>query len=300
MSETLVTPPASSSTAPPSGTSPPATGTEPAAGGGAAAKWYETLTDKELAADTGLQRYENVEALAKGYKNLEKRFGIPENRRIDLPEDLTKAEDMRPVWTRLGAPEKVEGYIEAGLKMPDGATDGDKGLLKDFIENVAHKNGMPANFAKAAFDWWAQRGADAVKAGETAATERRTAGEAELKTAFGQAYDTRHAEIVQLLGEIDPKGEVGLTKENLVSFPKLAVALSKIVDMRREPGGEARTGDAGRGDTMTPAQAKAAVKTLEGDPIKGKALNDRDHAMHKDVVKERSRLLAIADGRAPP
>jgi hypothetical protein len=46
---------------------------------------------------------------------------------------------------------------------------------------------------------------------------------------------------------------------------------------------------------MTPAQARAAVATLEGDAVKGKALRERDHPQHKAVVAERNRLLGLID-----
>lgn len=266
----------------------------------AAAKWYEGLANKDMAADKGLQRYETVEALATGYKNLEKRFGVPENRRIDLPEDLTNAEAMKPVWQRLGTPDKIEGYADAGMKLPDGASESDKKTLSSFTEAM-FKAGVPAQHAKAMFDAWAAQGAARVAADAAAAETRKTEGAALLKTEFGAAHDQRVKEITTLLSRVDPKGESGLTADNLTTYPKMALMLARMVERMQEPNPGVITGDAAVGDrALSPAQAKAAIAALSSDPIKGKALTDRDHPMHKAVVDERRRLLAMSEGREVP
>lgn len=280
------------------------------AGDGAAAAaekpYYETFADEGLRSSQTIQRYKTPEELAKGFLNLEKRFGIPENRRIDLPEDLTSAEAMRPVYERLGMPAKVEGYAEAGVKMPDGASEADKKTLDVFLP-VFHQLGLSAAQAKGIFDVWAKTGAEGVVVQQAAYEERRTEGTKALRGEWGQAAGAREKELERLVKAYDPDGKVGLTfgeNANWGAHPELGRMLLRMADRMGEagdPGNEGAGGGAGhgRGAAMSPAQAKAALETLKADPVKGPALINADHQMHKQVVAERRRLLALSEGRDP-
>lgn len=269
---------------------------DPAAGDNPA-PFYEGFADDALKTSPAIQRYKTPEELAGAYVNLEKRFGIDPARRIDLPADPNDAEGMRAVYAKLGLPEKADGY---GLKMPDGATDSDKATLAGFAD-TAHKLGLPPSMAKGLFDWWAQQGADQVTAQEAAVTERVRTGNEALKTEFGQAYEQKTRELDGFVEKYFPKEIAEALKgDGKGMYPNLVRGLAKILDAVAEPGKlDGGTGAlAGKfGDpVLTPAQAKAAVRTLEGDPVKGKALTDRNHPQHSEVVKERSRLLAMAEG----
>jgi hypothetical protein len=265
--------------------------------GGAAKAYYESFADETLRTDPGVQLFKSSEELAKGYVALQKRFGIDPARRLDLPADGADEAAMREVWTKLGLPEKADGY---GLELGEGATDADKSMLGKFTE-FAHKAGFPANFAKAALEFWAGESAGAVEAQAAQLAERRTLGEAALKTEFGAAHETRMREITNLIKTQDPKGEAGLTAENLAMYPGVTKLLAKVINRMAEPGvAGGQTGDAAMGDVvMSPAQAGAALVLLNRDPIKAKALADKDHPQHAAVITERRKLLAMKDGRSP-
>lgn len=266
-------------------------------GGGAAAAFYESFQSADLKTNPSVQRYKTPEELAGAYVNLEKRFGIDPARRVDLPADPNDADGMRAVYTKLGLPEKADGY---GFKLDDKASDADKTMLADFAQ-AAHKAGMPPQFAKAAMEFWQGKVAAANASAEAAQTARVAEGTAALKTEFGQAYEPRLGEIQRLIATDAPKELAEALKgDGLLAYPNLAKFLSKVVERMAEPG--AAGGLSGDGDTgaraMTPAQAQGAVRALEGDPIKGKALRERNHPQHKAVVEERQRLLAMANPAA--
>lgn len=270
----------------------------PAADAGAGDKpWYEMLASEPLRANPSLQLFKNHDELANAYVSLEKRFGIDPARRIDLPADPADAKAMREVWAKLGLPEKADGY---GFKLDDKASDADKAMLGKFTE-AAHAAGMPKAMAEASMKFWMEQTAAADQARADAFTAQAAEGKAALQKEWGGAYDQKAKEIGQALvkyGDADLVAE--LDGDKLGNYPNLARMIGKMLDRMAEPnaaGGEG--GDADRGArALTPNQAKAAVSVLESDPVKGKALRDAAHPMHKAVVAERLALLAQTEAKA--
>lgn len=243
-------------------------------------------------------RHKSVEDMARSLTAAESKLGVPADQLLRLP---TKPEESADLYRKLGAPETADGYK---ITLPEGASDDDKAVAKSFAEHM-HKSGpFPPDFVKAAVDWNNQMAEAATKAETEAATQRREAGEALLKKELGAKFDPDMGAVGKLLNDL---GGEELAKEfdatGMGDNPRLMLALHKIVDRLGEPDGleGGNRGSGGEG-LMTPGQAKAARITLENDTVKGAALRDKDHAMHKSVVEERNRLFAMEDGRkyVPP
>ena len=236
-----------------------------------------------------MQLFKSPEELAKGYVSLEKRFGVDPARRIDLPADPNDKDGMRAVYARLGLPESPDKY---GLALDDKATDADKAMLGDFTK-AAHELGLPADMAKGVMGFWMAKVAEANAAAEAAQTAQASAGVEALKKAWGLAYEPKLKEIGRALSTYgDPELQKALEGDAIGRFPNLAQMLGKMLDRMAEPGGAGGlSGEAAGADrAMTPDQAKAELRKLESDPVKGKALRERDHPQHKAVVAERNRL----------
>jgi hypothetical protein len=301
MSDThLASPPASSSPTPttaPTSTSPPAVNPGSGAPAGAApAAFYEGFGDKGLAANRSVTKFNSAEELAQGYVNLEARFGVPAERRVDLPEDMTNAEQMRGVWTKLGLPEKADGY---GFKLGPEATAADTAMLGRYIEQ-AHKVGLPTAQAREMLDWWVGMNAEAQAAQAQQLTDRRAAGEAELKAAFGNAYEARMREATNLLARYDPQGKTGLKADQLTTFPAWTQMLIRMAERMAEPEGGQLPGGFGEGGgerPLTPAQAQAQLAAFNLDGAKQQALFNDKHPSHAAVLAERTRLLEAANPR---
>lgn len=86
-------------------------------------------------------------AAVTSYREAQQYIGVPPDRVIKLPENLTDPDGMKPVWGRLGVPEKPEGYdfssiVDADTKQP---------LLDEqettWLRGVAHKLNIPAGAA---------------------------------------------------------------------------------------------------------------------------------------------------------
>lgn len=89
----------------------------------AANEWHAGLDadTKGWIGGMGLDKLPAEQALAKVipmYRGAEQKLGVPAEQLLRLPGKDAKPEDMRAFYTKLGAPEKPEGYE---LPLPDGA-----------------------------------------------------------------------------------------------------------------------------------------------------------------------------------
>ncbi|PZQ63358.1 MAG: hypothetical protein DI570_09200 [Phenylobacterium zucineum] len=254
--------------------------------------WYSTLPD-DLKGNPTVVRFKSQADAISNMVGLEKRLGAPADQLLRVP---TKPEDMdafaKDVFKRLGAPETAEGY-----KLEwEGQTEAEKAVAGEFAKHMFEKGGFPPSAVSAAVEFWRGRVAAEEAAEIEADKQAAAAAETALRTEWGAAFDTTKGEIGKLIAEL---GGDKLVQEldlntGLGSSPELARFLKKVVDMRAEGG---PTGDGQRaktGDTpMTPGEARAARAMLEGDPVKSKALFNRDDPMHKSVVEERNRYFAM-------
>ena len=229
--------------------------------------------------------------------NLEKSLGVPVERRIDIPADPADAEGMRAVLTKLGLPDKPEGYA---LAPPEGATDNDKALLNEFAIE-AHKAGILPAHVRAVTEFWAARNAAAIEQAKQADVQMRETGDKALKEAFGTAYEPVQAEIDALLEKHFSKDvQAALKREDRALFPGFVKGLASLAAEFREPG-SGGPGAAGKPDfgqrPLTPKEATAALAALNGNPEKYKALTTKDHPQHAAVLAERRKLLAWENGQ---
>ena len=265
---------------------------------GKTAEFWEGFTDAKLKESPVVLRHKTVEDLARSLTAAESKLGVPADQLIRVP---SKPEDYRDVYVKLGAPETPEGYK---IGLPDKATDADKAAAKSFAEHMHKAGPFPPDFVKAAVDWNNQQAEAAIAALTEQQTQAKAEGEAYLKKQLGAQFDPDMKAVGEMLAASKIEGlaeELNVT--GLGDNPKLMHFLQTVVERLGEPGSLEGNGQGSGGQLeMTPGQAKSARITLENDPIKGPALRDSSHAMHKSVVEERIRLFALEDGRkyVPP
>jgi len=259
------------------------------------AAWYSTLPD-DLKGDKAIQRHPTLEGAIRALKGAEARMGVPADQLIRKP---TTPEEVGEVYRQLGAPEKPEGYQ---ITLPDGATDADKAMASAFAAHMHEKGPFPNDAVAAAVAFWNGQTAAAAEAAQADMQLRADQGEAALRKAWGADYDDMNKEVGLLLLDAKIGGGKDLVAEleatSLGDKVQLLKFLGKIAEGRREPGspeGEGR--GAVRGEVMTPAAAKAALNALTADPVKGVALRDRAHPMHKAVLEERNKYAAWSEGK---
>lgn len=210
----------------------------------------------------------------------------------------TKPEEFADVYRALGAPDSPEGYK---IGLPEKATPEDKALADRFAKTMFEKGPFPPDAVAAAIEFINGETQAADEALAKAEEARKAEAQTFLKKELGAAYDPDMKAVGKLLADL---GGEELAKEfdasGLGDNPRLILAFHKVMERLGEPG-DLKGGNAGTGGSapMTPGQAKAARITLENDPVKGPALRDKGHAMHKAVVEERSRLFQLEAGRDP-
>lgn len=129
-------------------------------------------------------KFKDVGGMAKSYSELEKMLGADKSTLVKIPTERTP-EAMREVYKALGAPDDPSGYelpIPEDTLFPKEAIDGLKGLL--------HSHGASPDLAKSLVEWYNEQTAGIVgQAGDQTELQKQTA-QADLKQAWGMAYDT--------------------------------------------------------------------------------------------------------------
>lgn len=258
--------------------------------GGEEAPWFAGLPD-DLKSQVGVTRHKTLTDAIQAGIAAEKRLGAPADQLLRLPTKPDDKEAYGAIYKALGAPENAAGYkfnIE-------GATEDDLATAAEFGKYMFDKGPYPPQFLNDAATFWKAQSVAAQAAADAEAETARTAAEAGLKTEWGAAYEPTVKEIGKLITDLGGKelaDELALDTK-IGNHPALAKFLKAIVDSRAESGprGDDK-GDLGTGK-LTPGQATHARHQLESDPVKGVALRDASHPMHKAVVEERNKLFAM-------
>lgn len=281
---------------PADGGTPPASGTPPAGGAGApagappaggnppaggSADWTSGLNE-DLKGYVTTKGFKDVSAVLDSYRNSEsligKLTGADKDRMLALPAKDDDAEGWSKVHTRLGRPEKADGYSFKGENAE---------FVKTFKE-VFHGAGLSDKQATAVVAKWNDFQNGRVAA-DKAAFETKAAAELDgLKKEWGGAYEQNEAVVdraaaafgmneQQLLGLRSAMGVAGAMKF-------LHAVGSKMGEGEFVSGG----GGQGFGGALTPAQAKGRVNDLMNDSgftakyfagdVEAKAEMDRLHA----------------------
>lgn len=133
----------------------------------------------------GLDKLPADQALAKVlpmYRGAEQKLGVPADQLLRLPGANAKPEDWTPIWTKLGRPEKPEGYE---IKPPEG----DAGEFLKTATGWFHTLNMPKAMAQGLASKWGEYVTQQQEAAVGRWNQRFETEVNELKQAWGQDYD---------------------------------------------------------------------------------------------------------------
>lgn len=207
-------------TAPPGGTTTPAA-TGAAAGGSATtvaapAEWTTGFNDDMKGYITN-KGFKDPGTLVESYRNLEKLVGVPKERLLKLPENLEDAAQMGEIYTRLGRPEKPEGY---GFK---GENDfGKMASGKLFELGISRKQGEELG------KWWDGYIAETNKAQDAKLVADNTAQAEALKKNWGPNYDQNLKVAKGAAQEFGVPSDVIDKMESTMGFSKVMEFFHKI------------------------------------------------------------------------
>jgi hypothetical protein len=200
---------------------------------------------------------------------------------IKLPTDTSKPEEWERVYSKLGRPDKPEGY---NFKKPDNLPNGvewNDEFEKDF-RSLAHKNGLTNSQAQVMLDSWN------TYVGKQAATIQtsRESGEAELKKVWGAEYEKNVTLCQRAVKELGDEEFVKfLDTSTYGNHPAMVKFLAKI-------GAELAEDSSAAGAQAT----SSAIGAREARAEIAKIRTDKSHPYHtgnKEAV-ERMQELYIA------
>lgn len=244
-----------------------------------AADWKAALPD-DVKSDPGLQKYTSIEALAKGYLNVQKMIG---SEKVPVP----KTEDDWARWyDAAGRPKEPTGYEFKEVQLPEGMNYNTE--LEGAFKTVAHQAGLNVQQAQALRDWFASQQGEAFTSDSRAAIEARNAAELSLKRELGNAYDGYVNAAKAALSEYtSPEFVAFLDQSGLGNHPELVKAFGRI---GRETLGETKLKSAGV--AVEPTAAELDVKIADFRTSNREALYDKTHPDHARLTAELTRLYS--------
>lgn len=256
--------------------------------------WLSSLPD-DLKGDQTLGRYATVGDLAKAHVDLRKLDGS----RVTIPGDKATDDERRAFFTRMGCPEKVDGYEMPG-EIPEGMQVDEALKAAWFAE--AHSMGLNRQQAARVAKFQMQMVADGAKTTAESDKQHREGTVKSLQKEWGAAYEERVGIAKAMIDRLEEKGAGGLKK--LVSetpwgdepaFVKAMYLMGRYAQQDEILG-------KGLGATFAPSpdEAKAQLAVFKADTKKMKAMTDVGDAGHKAASDEWQKLQLAANASTGP
>lgn len=227
------------------------------------AAWHQSAGfDADTQAWVTNRGYDKLEAQAaltesiRSHRALEKHTGVPADQLLRLPKDLNAAtpEELAGIYDRLGRPKEAKDYE---LDVADGSSPDDPFL--GWAKENFHKTGLTASQAKNLTKSWNEYVGKIMTDNETNQQAENLAGENELKSSWGAAYD-QNIKVAQRAAQALGLDEATFDKMDMVLGYKGTLEMfhkigSKITEDTFVSGGSQQNGFG----TLSPAQAKAEI-----------------------------------------
>jgi hypothetical protein len=245
--------------------------------------WIAGITDEGLRTYVQQKGFKDPAAVAESYRNFEKLQGVPQDRLLKLP-DKPDAPEWDGIYTRLGRPEKPDGY---GL-------EGDKALLDKMLPAM-HAAGVSKSQAAKLAEVWNGYVGEMVEASERERATADAAAMTELRGKWAAEFD-KNSEIARRAGR-----EFGLSEDEFKAISG-SLGSGKTLELFQRIG--SRLGEAGSfgndGNTnggggafgLTKEAAKARITQLTTDAD----WNSRYLGGGKAELEEMTRLTKIIAG----
>lgn len=267
-------------------TTPPAGGT-PQAAGASSVEWTSTLPP-DMQTFVQAKGFKDPGAVLESYRNLEKLHGLPPERLLKLPEKADDAEAMNQIFSRLGRPDKPEGYDN--LALPE---KGDPKFL-EFAKTMFHgANLTKAQAAVLTTKWNEYMGTQQSAIAETQKAEVVKETNA-LKQEWGHAYE-QNLKIADDAASKLGLGSADLDKiKNSIGLAATAKFIHGLSTRLGEGNFHTGTGE-GKNFVTTPAQAQARIQTLSKDPEFSRRYLARETAAVEEMDRLHIQAYAVAE-----
>jgi hypothetical protein len=206
------------------------------------ASWRDTLPEP-MKASPSLAKFESVDKLAKSYIEAESMIG----RSIIPPGKDAKPEDWGKFYSKLGRPNSAEEYALT----PEEGFEADPAFTSK-LKAAFHSAGLTPAQANHVFGAISGEAVAADKISQEASAQAIAAGEAALRTKWGQNYDANVARAAQFAEKVGGPGAVKRLEElGVANDPLILDLLARAGEV--PPGGfSSREPQRARKATLTP------------------------------------------------
>jgi hypothetical protein len=276
----------------------PAAAPTPAPSGG---DWRQSLPP-ELREAKSLSKFSDVASLAKSYVEMDKmRASVSSATQpppgLPMPNEQWTDAEWRQLFTKLGAPEKPDGYEFTKPELPEGATYDES--LDQFFRDKAHEIGLTKRQAHALRAAWIADQTQRFQAQQQEAQKQAAARQAQLEKVLATFGPDKDAMLDGARRVVDQFGgdafKQYLRSTGLGDDPVLVEFMAKVGKAMAEDrvilGGASGLSGSFRG---SPSAALAEIGRLKADKEFTKSLLDASHPNHKEAKARWKGLHEVA------
>jgi hypothetical protein len=272
-------PPSPSLTDPPSNT--PDTPSEPPSDVIGKGTWFEGI-DKTLYDDPSLIPFKDGDGninplnIIKSYVHTKKSFGSD---KITIPSENSSAEEWKEVYTKLGLPEHVDGYLSD--------VETQKGSAAEKFKEVAYNLGVLPKQAESILEWFNEFSDGQAQVSDDSYQLEIEDGFNQLAKEYGASYEQQLRHAKTAFNELADDTFRDFVEQNaLHEHPQMIRFFIKLAGQMKE---DTFVGNTVPGTGIpTPEQAREQINEYMSD-AKGPYWNSQ-HMQHADVVKKVQKL----------
>lgn len=218
--------------------------------------WRESTLPEELREDPTLKSVVDLPGMAKMLVHSQKMIGKD---KIVVPDELATEEQWGEIFTKLGKPEKPDGY---GLKLPENlppGMEGSKDLLDGYL-GIVHKAGLLPAQAKSLYDWYNEINVNSFTEQARVNQESLNTSLKALKKEWGGAFKQKtDLALTAVRTFADEDAQEALSKE-IGNDPRMIKMFAAI--------GAAISEDKLKGEkpVFTPTEAQGEIDRIMADP----------------------------------
>lgn len=228
--------------------------------------------------------------LAKNYVHAQRMIGSD---KLVLPNERSTPEEIAAFRSKLGVPAKPEEYT---FKLPEGLTEDklDKARV-DLWRKELHEAGIPKQAAERLLTKYLSEEHGATQAAQAARVKEMEQYELAIKQEFGVKFDEKVNFARLALREFGNDNIVQLLETTgLGSHPEVVKLFASIGEKLGDDRARGTSGTGGGNPFASPDLAQAELQSFQRNPENMRAIMDRSHPNHDNVVEQRRKLFEAA------
>lgn len=260
---------------------------------------FREMLPEDLRADPSFNPYtgesvnEIIGKLAKSYVNVNKLVGADKNAVLKIPNSPEDKDGWNNIYSKLGRPEKADGYEIDKFKDVPGVDEKSLGE----IAQIAYEKGVSKDALHAIVGKYLEQVGGQKTQGDAELTQAMEGYVNTLKKEWGDAYETKTNKVLETLKQkADPEFlKLAGDYPFIFDHPAVMKTMDALIKMTAEDSG-VKQGGSSSNAPMTPNEAKAAIAAMEGDKEKMAILMNTSHPMREHLLAERTKLFKYAYG----